>query len=81
MVAFAAADCIAGDDFVRCRINDSEKILVLQIHVYLLSNRIILRHPRLAVEMESLHDLVSDHLNDRLGFAAFVGSPELSSSA
>ncbi len=51
VVALAFPDWIAPDNLVRCRINDSENVLVLQVHIHLARDGIVLRHSGFTVEM------------------------------
>ena len=77
MVSFAPPDRISSHDFVSRWINDRENILILKIYIYLASNRIVLRHPRFAVEVQSLYDLVFRDIDNRFCFASFIGNVEL----
>src|SRR6266404_2606553 len=72
-----SAAWIPPDDFVRRGIDDSENVLVLQVHVHLAGDGIVLRHPRFTVEMQSLDDFVLGHVHDGFGFSAFVRDIEL----
>src|SRR5207248_2511567 len=48
VVAFATSDRIAPDHLVRCGVDHGKDILILQIHIYLASHWIILRHSGLS---------------------------------
>ncbi len=77
VVSFASADRIPPDDFVRRGIDDRENVLVLQVHVHLAGDGIVLRHPGLTVEMQSLDDFVLGHVHDRFGLSSLIGDVEL----
>src|SRR5207248_9328856 len=66
------SNAISSDHLVRCWINDRKNVLVLEVDVDLTCNWIVLRHPRFAVEMQSLDDLVLLHIDDGLRLAALV---------
>src|SRR2546429_6107071 len=54
----SATDGIPPDDFVGCRIDDCENVLVLQIHVHLARDRIVLRSEEHTSELQSRLHLV-----------------------
>ena len=51
MIALALPDGISTYNFVSCRIDDREDVLVLQVDVYLAGYGIVLRHSGFTVEM------------------------------
>src|SRR5205814_10229482 len=74
VIAFTLSNAISSDHLVRCWINDRKNVLVLEVDVDLACNWIVLRHPRFAVEMQRLDDLVLLHIDDSLRLAALVGN-------
>jgi hypothetical protein len=77
VISLAASDRVSRYNLICGGINDSEDILVLQIHVHLARDRIVLWHAGFAVEMKGFNDHVGAHIHDSLRFAPFVGDVEL----
>src|SRR5713226_308059 len=76
VISAAACDGVLGKEAVVLGIDDREALSVLQIDVNKFCNRIVLRHPGFAVEMESLDDGVSTDVNYGFRFAALIGNVE-----
>src|SRR5256884_239788 len=73
VISLAFPDRVPAYNFVGRGINDSKNVLVLEVHVDLPRHGIVLRHPRFAVKVQSLHDLVfvdrkSTRLNSSHGY-------------
>jgi len=69
MISLTLSDRIATDDLVRRRFYHCKYILVLQIHVHLPRNGVVLRHSRLAVEVQRADDLILLNINDGFRFS------------
>jgi hypothetical protein len=65
---------IAAYDFVGGGINHRKDVLILKVEVNLARNWVILRHPGLAIEMQSFDDFVLLHIKDRFRVAPLVGN-------
>src|SRR6266853_3881761 len=65
VVSLAAADWIAAYYFVVRGIDDGENILILEIYIDFLGDRIVLRHSRFTVEMQSLDDFILVYVHNR----------------
>ena len=77
MVSLAASDWISAHDLIRRWNNDRKNVLVLQIHLYLASHRIVLRHARLAIEMQRFNDFVLGNIHNRFRLTPLVRDIEL----
>jgi hypothetical protein len=73
MICLAWPDRIPANNFVGYGIDHGKHVLILQVDVYLARNRVELRHTSLAIETQSLDDLVLRHVNNRFRIAALVG--------
>ena len=58
VVSFAPSHGITPYHRVSRRIDDGKYILVLEVHVHLARDRVVLRHAGLTIEMQSLDDFV-----------------------
>jgi len=77
VVSFAPPNRILGDDFVLLGIDDRKNVVILEIHVDLACNRIVLRHSCLAVERERFDDLVFSHIDNCFRLSPFIGHVQL----
>ena len=73
VISLAAPHGIAPHNRIVFRVNHSENVLVLEVHIHFAGNRIVLRHPRFTVEVQCLHDRVRLHVHDSFGLASFIG--------
>src|SRR5713101_8761679 len=72
VISLAFPNRIATDDLVRRGIDYRKNILVLQVHVHLARDGIVLRHSRFAVEVQGSNDFVVLHVHHRFRFTSFV---------
>src|SRR5437667_3844722 len=72
VISLAFPDRVPAYNFVGRGINDSKNVLVLEVHVDLPRHGIVLRHPRFAVKVQSLHDLVFVYIDDCFGFPSLI---------
>lgn len=72
MVSFATAHRIATDHGIRCRVDHREDILILQVHVDLACDRVVLRHAGFASELQGFDDFILVHVHHRLGLASLT---------
>ncbi len=77
VVSFAFSDWIPSNDLVRCRINDGENVLVLQVDIHPARDGVVLGHSRFTVEMQRLDDFVLGHIHNRFRFAPLGRDVEL----
>ena len=72
VITFAASDRVSSNDLIRRRIYHSEDILILQVDVYPPRDRVVLRHPRFAIEVQSPNDFVFLDIDHCLRLASFI---------
>ncbi len=76
VISRAASHGITPYNLIRSRIDDGKNILILQIHIDFLYDRVVLRHACFTVEVQGLDDLVFGNVNDRFCLPSFVGNIE-----
>ena len=76
VISFATSHGMTPYNLIGSWIDDGKNILILQFHINLLGDRIVLRHSRFTVEMQSLDYPVFGNVNDRFCLPAFVGNIE-----
>jgi len=77
VISLAFPNRIATNQSIGRRINDGENILVLQVDVNLARHRVVLRHSRFTVEVQSVGDFILPHIHDGLCLSAFIGDVQL----